>query len=180
MCLPDHAHHGGSPPTLENQGEHMDTAPSLWPRWQPRGHGPQPTHNLCQEQGESWAGWPVGRHSHLGLQVDVVPPRTPLTWAPPPPTAPSHTQDAVLRALMAAVLRRPAHACSPAEASPCLQHLHPHSPLDTSAPVGDTARRASHSARAPRDQQDQGPERRALPHQTGGQTTAGFGHCVAQ
>lgn len=61
-----------------------------------------------------------------------------------------------------------AHGCSPVEASPRLQHLHPHSPLDTSAPVGDAARRASHSARAPHDQQDQGPERRALPHQTGG------------
>ena len=171
MCLPDHAHHGGSPPTLENQGEHMDTAPSLWPRRQPRGHGPHPTHNLCQEQEESWAGWPVGRHAHPGLQVDVVPPRTPLMWAPPPHTAPSHTQDAVLRALMAAVLWRPAHACS---TSILTAHWTPQHQWETQ-PGGRPTRPGP-----PMTSRTKGLKEERSLIRPGGQTTVGFGHCVAQ
>lgn len=60
----------------------------------------------------------MGRHVHPGLQVDLVPPCTPLTRVP------SHAQDAVLQALKAAAPRRPAHACSTSILTACWTPQH--------------------------------------------------------
>lgn len=89
-CLTDHAHQGESPPALENQGEAhgcctVPPAPpsTLCPRSTPHS---QPLQGAGRE-----LGGVAGGRARPRLQVDFVPPRTPLKRAPLPPTALVHT-----------------------------------------------------------------------------------------